>query len=307
MPRFVTVAWTTAAMVAFAANSLLCRQALGRAAIDPATYSSLRLASGALTLVLLAAALRRVRPQDLRPRWPAALALVSYVVLFSFAYLTLSAGTGALILFGAVQLTMFSAALLRGERLGALGWIGFALALAGLTYLLLPGLSAPPVAGALMMAVAGLAWGLYSLYGRDGCDPVVATARNFVAALPIGLIASLLFVNQFHASIAGAGLAIASGALASGAGYVAWYAALRGLSASMAATVQLSVPAIAAAGGVAWLGEPLTLRLAVAGALTLGGIAMALRDPRRSAAATRAMGSQAEESAEARGAGFPRV
>jgi len=202
--------------------------------------------------------------------------LFAYVACFSFAYLTLSAGTGALILFGAVQVTMIGAGLRAGESFRPMAWVGLLLAVGGLVYLVSPGLSAPPLGGALLMAVAGMAWGAYSLRGRGVPDPLLATARNFLRATPFALGLSLLTLAGAHASATGVGLAILSGALTSGVGYVVWYAALKGLSAMRAATVQLSVPPIAAFGGALWMAEAITPRLAFASAAILGGIALVL-------------------------------
>jgi drug/metabolite transporter (DMT)-like permease len=270
-----TLLLTALAMLAFAANSLLCRQALGSGLIDAASFTAVRLLAGAV--VLASILLPRWRAQGrTRTDWPAALLLFGYMAFFSFAYLSLSAGTGALLLFGAVQLTMFAVALRRGERFAPLAWAGLALAFGGLVYLVAPGLTAPNPLGALLMAIAGVAWGGYSLRGRAATDPLAATANNFIAALPFALLVSLLFIGQLALTWPGLVLAVASGALASGLGYVIWYAALRGLAASSAATVQLSVPVIAAIGGVLLLSEPVTLRLVLASAATLGGIALAL-------------------------------
>lgn len=202
--------------------------------------------------------------------------LFTYMVFFSFAYLFLSAGTGALILFGAVQLTMFIASLRSGERFPLLSWLGLALAILGLIYLVWPGVTAPDSLGALLMAVAGIAWGFYSLSGRGAADPLQATARNFVLALPFVLVVSVVFLHQLDFSVTGVVLAVASGALASGCGYAIWYAALPGLSGTQAATVQLSVPVIAAFGGVVWMDEAISLRLILASAATLGGVALVL-------------------------------
>lgn len=264
------------AMVAFAANSLLCRLALQPPVlIDPASFASVRLVSGALMLALIVR-LKPGRAAAPHADWVAAVMLFAYVALFSFAYLSLSAATGALVLFGAVQLTMFAAGLRAGERFAALAWLGFALAVGGLVYLMSPGLSAPPVAGAALMAGAGVAWGVYSLRGRNVPDPLAATAGNFLRAAPLALGCSALLLTQAHAEKAGIALAVASGAVTSGIGYVVWYAALPGLSAMRAATVQLSVPPIAAVGGVILLAEAITPRLAIASAAILGGIALVL-------------------------------
>jgi drug/metabolite transporter (DMT)-like permease len=200
--------------------------------------------------------------------------------LFSYAYLTLAAGTGALILFGAVQITMFGWAIIAGERLGALAWLGLIIAFAGLIWLVLPGLTAPDPFGAAMMAGAGLAWGAYSLYGRGARDPLETTAVNFIAIAPLTFIVGLIAFglnHDIHANLEGVLLAVASGALASGCGYAVWYAALSGLRAGQAATIQLSVPVIAAAGGVILLSEPLTGRLIIASLMVLGGVFVALR------------------------------
>jgi len=273
-------AWKTAllaaaAMLAFAANSILCRLALAPGLIDAATFASVRMIAGAivLTLILLPRWRRRGRGKADRR---AALMLFTYMAFFSFAYLSLGAGTGALILFAAVQFTMFAAALRGGERLPAAGWAGLALAVAGIVYLVLPGLTAPDPLGAGLMAVAGIAWGFYSVLGRAVSDPLEATANNFIGSVPLVLLVSLAFGARFHSSAAGLLLAIASGALASGLGYVAWYAALRGLRGTHAATVQLSVPVIAAGGGVLLLSEPLTWRLLLSSAATLGGVWLVL-------------------------------
>lgn len=274
-PGLRTVLLTSITMVAFASNSLLCRLALQHAAIDAASFSSIRLVSGAVVLAVLARAGAGRAPLA-RVDWAAATMLFVYVVFFSFAYLTLSAGTGALILFGAVQLTMLAAGLRAGERFEALGWAGFALAAGGLVYLVSPGVTAPTPLGAALMTVAGIAWGMYSLRGRGLDNPLAATAGNFLRAAPMALALSMLLYDRAHASPAGILLALASGALTSGIGYVIWYAALKGLSAIRAAAVQLSVPPIAAFGAVLFLAEPLTPRLAVASAAILGGIALVL-------------------------------
>jgi drug/metabolite transporter (DMT)-like permease len=267
---------TAAAMLAFAANSLLCRVALHPPIIDPASFASIRLVSGAFTLALIVR-VRSGRFASGHADWLAAAMLFAYVAFFSFAYQTLGAGVGALILFGAVQVTMFGAGLRAGEVFRPAAWVGLALAVAGLVYLVSPVLSAPPpLGGAALMAAAGAAWGVYSLRGRGVADPLVATTGNFMRAAPLALGLSTLLAAHFHAGAPGIVLAIVSGALTSGIGYVIWYAALKGLSAMRAAAVQLSVPPIAAFGGVLWLSEAITPRLAVASAAILGGIALVL-------------------------------
>jgi len=266
-------------MLAFAANSLLCRLALQQDRIDPASFGALRLLAGALVLGVVMRA-RRQPAGAANGDWRAAALLFAYVALFSFAYVSLPAGTGALILFGAVQLTMLGAGLLGGERFAPAGWLGLGLACAGLAGLLLPGAAAPSLFGAVLMAGAGVAWGGYSLRGRGAGDPLAATAASFIRAAPLGILpalaAWLVSALPLHADARGAGLALASGALTSGLGYVVWYAALRRLSALRAAVVQLSVPLVAAVGGVLLLGEAFTLRLAVAALAILGGIALVL-------------------------------
>ncbi len=271
-----TLALTALTMVAFAANSLLCRMALGERVIDAASFTTVRLASGALMLWLIVHFRGEADSRRHTNDWLAATMLFLYAVNFSFAYITLSAGTGALILFGVVQLTMFFAGLRGGEHFSGLSWVGLGLALAGLVYLVSPGVTAPEPTGAVLMAIAGFGWGIYSLRGRGVADPLRSTARNFLLAVPLGVVVSLVFAGHFHMQPQGAALAVASGAVASGLGYVIWYAALRGLSATSAATVQLSVPVIAAFGGVVLLSEAVTLRLLVASATILGGIAIVL-------------------------------
>ncbi len=266
---------TAVAMLAFAANSLLCRLALGAGSIDAATFTSVRTISGAVALGLLLAVRRRGAGRPTANWWSVA-SLFAYLAFFSFAYLSLSAGTGALILFGAVQLTMFIFALKAGEPFTALSWVGLGMAILGLIYLVSPGVTAPDPLGAVLMAVAGISWGFYSLLGRGAADPLAATAGNFIYSVPLALVVSLLFMRDFNASSGGLALAVASGALASGCGYVIWYAALPGLTATRAATVQLSVPVIAAFGGVVLLSEEVTLRLVVASAVTLSGVAIVL-------------------------------
>lgn len=279
-----TAGLTILAMIAFAANSLFCRLALGPELADAATFTLVRIGSGAVTLAIILGMRGGPEFKSL-PDFRMVAMLFVYMVFFSFAYISLAAGTGALILFGAVQLTMFIVALKRGEAFSYLSWFGLALAIAGLIYLVSPGVSAPDPVGAMLMVAAGVGWGFYSLLGRQAGDPLQATAKNFIYCVPLAVIVSLLFLADFHATPAGIVLAIASGALASGCGYVVWYAALPGLTATRAATVQLSVPVIAAAGGVILLSEPLSARLVVASAATLGGVFVVLSQ--RSAAPRR--------------------
>lgn len=273
---------TLLALLAFAGNSLLCRAALRDTVIDAATFTTLRLVSGGLTLGFIAH-LRR-RPAVSAGTWLSAFTLFAYAAGFSFAYESLSAATGALLLFGAVQATMIGYGLWARERLGAFQVVGFLLAFAGLLSFLLPGLTAPPLSGALLMLGAGVAWGIYSLRGRKAGDPVGVTAGNFLRAAPFAILVSLLTVTQASLDTAGFWYAIASGALTSGIGYVIWYAVLPSITATAAAGVQLGVPVIAAFGGVLLLGESVSLRLAIASVVILGGIALTIATRRQSRA-----------------------
>jgi drug/metabolite transporter (DMT)-like permease len=271
-PRLIVL--TAFAMIPLAANSWLCRAALRDTAIDAASFTSIRLISGALMLWLLVWLTGKARAGA--GNWPSAFALFAYAALFSFAYLSLTAATGALLLFGAVQVTMIALGLRGGERLDGIQIAGVALAFAGLVGLLLPGLSAPPLGGALMMIGAGMAWGVYSVRGKGAGDPIRVTAGNFLLTVPITTLLSLLMITEVSLDAIGAGYAVASGALTSALGYALWYRVLPMLRATSAATVQLSVPVIVAIGGVALLGEPITLRLVLASAAVLGGIALVI-------------------------------
>jgi drug/metabolite transporter (DMT)-like permease len=268
-----TALLTVLALTAFAANSLLCRLALREESIDAASFTSIRLfaGAGALLAVLLA---RREKPSG---SFGSALALFLYALPFALAYRRLEAGTGALVLFGAVQATMIASGLRRGERLRPAEIAGLTAALAGLAILGLPGLSAPSPEGLLLMGLAGVAWGIYSLRGKAGGRPVAATAGNFLLAAPLALLGNAVFASARHFTPRGVLLAALSGALTSGLGYVIWYAALKGLTASRAAIVQLAVPALAAIGGILLLGETLTTRLLGSAILILGGVALAVK------------------------------
>jgi len=268
---------TTLAMLAFAGNSLLCRAALKHTAIDASSFTVIRLISGALVLWLLVR-LRSDSNTTGQGNWGSALALFAYAAGFSFAYVSLPAATGALLLFGAVQATMIGVGLWRGERMRRWQTVGLVLALGGLLGLLLPGLSAPPLLGALLMVGAGAAWGVYSLRGKGAGDPLLVTAGNFARAVPLALVMGLLMLNHATFDVAGVAYAVASGAVTSGIGYAIWYTALPGLKATHASTIQLSVPVIAALGGIALLGEPLTLRLVMGSIAMLGGIALVIRE-----------------------------
>jgi drug/metabolite transporter (DMT)-like permease len=267
-----TIVLTALAMAAFAGNSLLCRLALKQSSIDPSSFTSIRLISGALVLWLLTR--RRGDLQAGAGNWPSALALFVYAAGFSFAYVSLPAATGALLLFGAVQATMIGYGLWTGERFGRLQLVGLVLAFGGLLTLLLPGLSAPPLVGSLLMLGAGLAWGIYSLRGKGAGDPTQVTAGNFLRAVPLAIALSLFMLKSQSLDTAGFWYALASGALTSGIGYAIWYSVLPALKATNAATVQLSVPVIAALGGIVFLGESITVRLGLASAAILGGIAL---------------------------------
>ena len=279
MPALRLFALTLAALLCFAANSLLCRAALRPGLVDPATFTSVRLVSGALALALLLLAGRRGRPTG--GSVGSAIALALYAVAFSFAYVRIGAGVGALLLFGAVQVTMVGWSALGGARPTAAQALGIAVALLGLAGLALPGASAPDTAGAALMLAAGVAWGAYTLRGRKSGDPLAVNAHNFALSVPLALLFSAALVGSARAAPEGIVLAVASGAVASGGGYSLWYAAVPALGATRAAAVQLSVPVLAGLGATAFLGERLTWRIAAAGAAILGGIALTLS--RRSA------------------------
>lgn len=277
---------TSLAMLAFAGNSLLCRLALKHTPIDPASFTAIRLVSGAVMLFLIVKLRRSTRTALMgQGNWLSAFALFAYAAGFSFAYVSLSAATGALLLFGAVQATMISHGFWAGERLRRLQLLGLLLAFGGMVGLLLPGLAAPPLLGSILMLGAGVAWGVYSLRGKGAGDPTGVTAGNFMRAAPMALLLSLLLLSQpaVRASWDTAGFcyALASGALTSGIGYAIWYTALPALKATQAATVQLSVPVIAALGGIVFLGESLTLRLMLASIAILGGIALVILERRQ--------------------------
>lgn len=271
-----TALLTTLALIAFAANSLLCRLALRSQAIDPATFSAIRIAAGALILGLLVRLPTDAPPAPGGSTWTSAGLLFLYAAPFSFAYLHLSAGTGALLLFASVQVTMVLVALSRGERPRPMQWVGLTVAIAGLVYLVLPGLTAPDPFSAFLMLLAGMAWGFYSLRGRSTTAPLGQTAGNFARALPMALVLCLVAWPAPPVKASGVVWAVLSGAIASGLGYALWYAALRQLTAMTAAIVQLAVPILAGAGGVLLLHEELTVRLGLAAVLVLGGIATAI-------------------------------
>lgn len=272
---------TALALVGFAGNSLLCRLALAAGAIDAASFTAIRLASGALVLLVLA---RGWRGGERSGSALSALALFAYAAPFSFAYLRLGAGMGALVLFGTVQATMIGWGVVRGERPGPIVWLGLALALGGLGGLVAPGATSPDLVGLASMSVAGVAWGVYSLRGRGAPGhPLATTANNFLYSVPLGaaLVAAAAGLDGLDASARGVALAALSGGVASGIGYSLWYAALPGLTATRAAILQLLVPVLAAGGGIGLLGERLSLRLTLTGAAILGGVALAVRGTAR--------------------------
>jgi len=298
MPPQRTAAFAFLALLGFAGNSLLCRAALRDGGIDAASFTALRLAAGAVVLGALVgwrtwrvagstrAPANGGAPTAARGDWTSAAALFAYAALFSLAYTRLTAGTGALLLFGAVQATMLVQGWREGDRLAGLRGLGAGLAAAGLLALLAPGLQAPPLDAGAMMLGAGVAWGLYTLRGRRAGDALARTAGNFLRSLPMAGALMLVGLAAAHADATGIACALASGALASGVGYALWYAALPALRASTAATVQLCVPILAALGGVMLLGEPLSPRLVGSAVVVLVGIGLVLRRPRREAATT---------------------
>lgn len=304
--NFRLIIGTVTAMLAFAGNSVLCRLALEQLTIDPASFTSIRLLSGAivLTILLLSVPKLMLPKQPLsadgaansnevyankcfrlfslkQSSWLGGFSLFAYAAGFSFAYISLPTGTGALILFAMVQITMLSYALVKGSRFSLAQWFGFAMALVGLVYLFLPGISAPPLLGATLMGIAGIAWGVYSILGKRVANPTQSTTENFIRASIITLLLSLIFINDISISLQGALLAIASGALTSGIGYAIWYAVLPFLKAASSASLQLTVPVIATIGGVVWLGEEVSIRLALASISILGGVAIVVLLPKK--------------------------
>jgi len=268
--------FTTLALIAFAANSVLCRLALGGEAIDAAGFTCIRLLSGAIVLLCILKWGGNKNRSSTKGSWSAAFMLFLYAVTFSFAYLTLNTGTGALILFGSVQITMILRSHLSGTRLLLMEWVGVVVAFSGIVYLVLPGVTAPSLTGFSLMTLAGIAWGLYSLKGRGSTNPLSDTSYNFLRSIPFVIVLGLFFFHDAHITRQGIILAAISGSITSGIGYTLWYIALRGLSATQAAVVQLSVPVIAGFGGVVFVSEQISLRLTLSALLTLGGILMVI-------------------------------
>ena len=271
-PLIKTVLLTGIALIAFAANSVLCRAALGEATIDASSFTVIRLLSGAFVLFVI---LQLKHPKSVTSSsgsWVASTMLFLYAITFSFAYISLDTGTGALILFGTVQITMILLSVINGTRLHPTEWMGVALAFAGFVYLISPGVSTPSISGFVLMTIAGVAWGIYTLKGRGSKNPLMDTGSNFFRTVPMAIVVAIIAVQNAHLSYEGVLLAILSGGVASGLGYAIWYNALGGLSATQAAVVQLLVPVIAAAGGVIFVSEPITLRLTLSALMILGGI-----------------------------------
>lgn len=267
-----TSVFTALALIAFAANSVLCRLALGEDTIDAASFTVIRLLSGALVLLAILAFSNDKEASASRGSWPASLMLFVYAVAFSFAYISLDTGTGALILFGSVQITMILLSLVSGNRLHLSEWVGVIIAFTGFVYLVLPEVSSPSVMGFLLMTAAGIAWGMYTLKGRGSDHPLKDTAYNFFRTIPLVIILLVITIQDAHYSAEGVLLAVLSGGIASGIGYTIWYIALGGLSTTQAAVVQLSVPVIAAFGGVLFVSEAITARLTLSALMILGGI-----------------------------------
>jgi drug/metabolite transporter (DMT)-like permease len=275
-----TAALTVLALIAFAANSVLCRLALAEPIIDPASYTAVRLITGAVTLWIVAAFRRGGSLGKSGGNWISAALLFLYAATFSFAYVSLSAGTGALILFAAVQITMIAVGLYTGERPDILEWLGLFIAISGLIYLVSPGITAPSLLGSVLMASAGIAWGIYSLRGRGATDPVGVTTDNFLRTVPFAVALILLWLSTLTITPMGFLWAAVSGSITSGLGYVLWYAALPRLTATRAATVQLAPAPLAALGGVIVLSEAISLRLVVSTVVILGGVGLAISRPR---------------------------
>jgi len=270
---FIKISINTAlALIAFAANSVLCRLALGDKMIDASSFTIIRLISGAIVLTVILKINRNKKQEKTKGNWYSSIMLFLYAITFSFAYITLDTGTGALILFGAVQITMILLSIFAGNRLHILEWLGLIIAFTGFIYLILPGVNIPSTQGFLLMTIAGIAWGIYTLNGRNSKNPLMDTAYNFIRTIPFLIILLVISISNANYSTEGIWLAIISGGVTSGIGYTIWYIALGGLSGTQAAVVQLLVPVIAAFGGVLFIAEKITLRLTVASLLILGGI-----------------------------------
>lgn len=270
------VLYTTLALLAFAANSVFCRLALGNGDIDAAGFTLIRLFSGAMVLSVVVLLTHRRDSQRSKGSWSSSWMLFIYAICFSYAYISLDTGTGALLLFGSVQITMIAISLRNGNHLHASEWIGLAMAFLGLCYLVLPGISTPSANGFILMTIAGIAWGIYTLRGKASSNPLADTGYNFIRTLPLQLILLSVAYPMISLTTQGVILAILSGVVASGIGYSIWYLALPLLSTTQAAVLQLSVPIIAAFGGLIWIGEGITQRLMISAVLTLGGILLVI-------------------------------
>ena len=276
-----TLLYTALALIAFAGNSILCRLALGEQSIDAASFTIIRLGSGILMLMAIMQITAMGKTQSLRDStakgsWKASLMLFLYAVCFSYAYISLETGVGALILFGAVQITIILIGIHAGNKLNALEWAGVFIAFGGFIYLVLPGLATPSLWGFVLMLIAGIAWGLYTLAGKSSQNPLADTAFNFLRTAPFVVVLGIITLSSAHITAQGIILAVLSGAVASGLGYTIWYMALKGITALQAAVLQLLVPVIAAAGGILFADETLTLRLILSGLAILGGILLVI-------------------------------
>lgn len=268
------VTLTGLALTAFAANSVLCRLALGNHVIDASGFTIIRLLSGSAVLLTIISVTRNTTETSSKGSWAASFMLFLYAVTFSYAYISLDTATGALILFGSVQITMILLSLLSGTRLHKTEWIGVVIAFAGFIFLILPGITTPSLLGFILMTIAGISWGIYTLKGRNSKNPLMDTAYNFIRTTPLVVLLSILSFNNIYLSSEGILLAMLSGGVTSGIGYTIWYIALGGLSSTQAAVLQLSVPVIAALGGVIFVSEAITIRLTISAAMVLGGVLM---------------------------------
>ncbi len=269
---FKTIILTSLALIAFAANSVLCRLALENEAIDASSFTVIRLLSGTIVLIIIISTTRNTTGTSSKGSWAAGFMLFLYATTFSYAYISLDTGTGALILFGSVQITMILLSLISGTRLHITEWAGVVIAFTGFIYLILPEITTPSIVGFMLMTVAGIAWGIYTLKGRSSKSPLMDTAYNFLRTTPFVVLLAISTINNVNYSSEGIVLALLSGGITSGIGYTIWYIALGGLSSTQAAVLQLSVPVIAALGGVIFVFEAITFRLTISAAMVLGGI-----------------------------------
>lgn len=269
---FKTIILTSLALIAFAANSVLCRLALGNEAIDASSFTVIRLLSGTIVLLIIISTTRNTTGTSSKGSWAAGFMLFLYATTFSYAYISLDTGTGALILFGSVQITMILLSLISGTRLHITEWAGVVIAFTGFIYLILPEITTPSIVGFMLMTVAGIAWGIYTLKGRSSKSPLMDTAYNFLRTTPFVVLLAISTINNVNYSSEGIVLALLSGGITSGIGYTIWYIALGGLSSTQAAVLQLSVPVIAALGGIIFVSEAVTFRLTISAAMVLGGI-----------------------------------